>query len=76
VSDSVISGLVIAGLFLAFVVGIVSCAHGADWVSCRSLGREASVPVKYSMLSGCYVQIDGHWFPASRWRAVEDLEAS
>ena len=59
----VINVVAVAALFLA--------AIGWGVLKCNDIETEAIRPTKYSVVSGCYVQIDGKWIPAERWRGAE-----
>ena len=47
-------------------------AYGCSTVSCSDTGAQSGLPTKFSIWSGCYVQIKGKWVPAKSWREIED----
>lgn len=38
---------------------------------CADVQEETGVSTKWSILSGCYVQLDGKWVPEERWRTIK-----
>ena len=76
------SGRLIEPIIPAWMVGVLVLvipliaigggAYGCSVASCSDTAEQANVPTKHSIWSGCYVQIDGHWVPADRWRSIEE----
>jgi hypothetical protein len=46
---------------------------GRAWKAyrCADVADEAKLDTKYSIVSGCYVNIGGKWIPEERWRALD-----
>lgn len=61
--------LVLFGLLV--VAALLGCRYGFRYWQCSDVGAESNKPTKYSVISGCYVQVDGKWLPAERWRGGE-----
>lgn len=64
----VVVGLLMVTFAMLLVVGSL---RGCEAWTCDDMGRTAEVETKFDWLTGCYVKINGHWVPSSRWRAVE-----
>lgn len=58
-------------LFGLLAVVVVSIELGFDAFTCSDITAETNRLTKFSVVSGCYVQINNEWVPASRWRAAE-----
>lgn len=66
--DKFIAMLVLAALCFLLAFGLPTCL--ASW-RCSSVAEETGVPTRFTIGTGCLVQIDGKWIPYDRWRAVE-----
>jgi hypothetical protein len=71
-SDSVKAwGLMAGSLLMLFAVLLVwTRITGA--VECLDLDSQTPYKTKFSVLSGCYVEVDGRWVPRDSWRGEQE----
>lgn len=50
----------------------IAMAVGCSVMACDSVETESDIRTKYSLLSGCYVEVGGKWVPLDRWRSIAE----
>lgn len=74
--------LAVCGLILAVLSGLGAMgtgigffAYNADRAACLEKEEKTGIPAQYSLLSGCYVRVDGRLIPYDRWAQVSGVSA-
>lgn len=58
--------LAIFAVLTFMLILLNGCTPGS--LECSSVHRNTGKPTKYSLMTGCYVLVDGQWTPLHAWR--------